>query len=75
MRKLYRWEEEKRIAGICGGLCEIYGIDPTLVRLLFIFLGLATGLIPIVITYLFGWVMIPKRPPGGSILDSQGPVG
>ncbi len=60
MKKLYRSQEDKKIAGIFGGLGEIFGIDPTLLRLAFVFIGLATGIFPIVIAYLVGWIIIPK---------------
>jgi phage shock protein C len=42
IRKLYRSESDRMIAGICGGLGRFFGIDSTLIRLLFIlsiFLG------------------------------------
>lgn len=38
-KKLYRSRVDRKIAGVCGGLGEYFGIDPTLVRLLFV-LGL-----------------------------------
>jgi phage shock protein C len=60
MKKLYRSQEDKRIAGIFGGLGEIFNIDPTLLRLAFVFIGLATGIFPIVVAYLVGWIIIPK---------------
>jgi phage shock protein C len=33
MRRLYRSREDRMIAGICGGMGEVYNIDPTLIRL------------------------------------------
>jgi phage shock protein C len=33
VRKLYRSREDRMIAGICGGVGEVYNIDPTLIRL------------------------------------------
>ena len=32
-KKLYRIEEGKKIAGVCGGVAEYFNIDPTVVRL------------------------------------------
>ena len=32
-KRLYRIEEGKKIAGVCGGLAEYFNIDPTVVRL------------------------------------------
>ena len=31
MKRLYRSEKNKMVAGICGGLGEMFNIDPTLV--------------------------------------------
>jgi len=60
MKKLYRSTENKKIAGIFGGLGEIFNIDPTLLRLIFVFIGLITAVIPLVLAYLVGWIIIPK---------------
>ena len=32
MKRLYRIEQGKKIAGVCGGIAEYFNIDPTLVR-------------------------------------------
>jgi phage shock protein PspC (stress-responsive transcriptional regulator) len=37
----------------------LFDIDPTLLRLLFVFIGLATGIIPLIVAYLVGWIIIP----------------
>ncbi len=59
MKKIHRSQENKKIAGICGGLSEIYSVDPTLLRLAFVFVGLATGIFPLLATYIVGWIMVP----------------
>ena len=61
MKRIYRSQEDKKIAGILGGLGELLDIDPTLFRLSFVFIGLATGIIPLAVAYLVGWIIIPKR--------------
>ena len=70
MKRLYRSATDKKIAGIFGGLGELYSIDPTLLRLAAVFLRLATGLLPIIVAYVVGWIIIPKGPrpqlPAGS---------
>jgi len=60
MKRIYRSQEERKVAGILGGLGELFDIDPTLLRLLFVFIGLATGVIPLAVAYLVGWIIIPK---------------
>jgi phage shock protein PspC (stress-responsive transcriptional regulator) len=61
VKKLYRSTTDKKIAGIFGGIGEVYAIDPTLLRLAAVFLGVATALLPLSVTYLIGWIIIPKR--------------
>ena len=62
MKTLYLSRTNKKILGICGGIGETYDIDPTLIRLLLVFLCVATGILPILITYLVGWMVIPSKP-------------
>ncbi len=62
MKKLYRSREDRMVAGICGGIGESYDIDPTLVRLGVVFLGLATGIMPVLVAYIIGIFIVPLRP-------------
>ncbi len=62
MKKLYRSQKDKMIAGICGGLGEMFEIDSTLIRLALVFIGLATGVLPIIVAYIVGWIIIPISP-------------
>lgn len=62
MRKLYRSREDRMVAGICGGIGEVYEIDPTLVRLGLVFLGLATAVLPLLVAYIVGIFIIPLGP-------------
>ena len=62
MKRLYLSQSDKKIAGVCGGIAQTYDVDPTLVRLAFVFVDLVTGLVPLFIMYFVGWLVIPKRP-------------
>ena len=42
-RRLYRIREGAMMAGVCNGLAAYFGIDPTLVRLAFVFLTIFWG--------------------------------
>ena len=41
-KKLYRSRKNKMLCGVCGGLGEYLGIDPTVVRLLVVLLSLSS---------------------------------
>ncbi len=59
MKKLHRTHKKRMIAGICGGAGEVYSIDPKLLRLVYIFSCLVSGIFPLLITYLIAWIVIP----------------
>ena len=60
-KRLYRSRSDRRIAGVCGGLAEYFGIDPALVRIVFVILALTgVGLI----TYAIFWIAVPSSPRG-----------
>lgn len=59
-KKLYRSETDKVLGGVCGGLAEYFDMDPTLVRLLVIFLELITAG-SAVLLYLIAWLIIPRE--------------
>lgn len=60
MTRFYRSTKDKKLAGICGALGEIYDIDPNLLRILLIVLAILTGFFPLVIIYLAAWVILPE---------------
>ena len=59
-RRLYKSNWNKMIDGVCGGIAEYFGIDPTLVRLgwvLFCALG-GSGFL----AYIIAAIIIPRNP-------------
>lgn len=36
IKKLYRSEKDRMIAGVCGGLADYFDVDPVVVRLLWV---------------------------------------
>ncbi len=62
MRKLYLSREDSKIFGVCGGIGQAYDIDPTLVRLIVVFLCLSSGILPLLLTYIIAWAIVPKEP-------------
>lgn len=59
-KRIYRSTTDKVIGGVCGGLGEYFGIDPTWVRVLFVLSLFAEGVG--LLAYLIGWIVIPKEP-------------
>lgn len=47
--------------GILGGLGEFSGLDPVVVRLLFVFITLVTGFFPFALMYLLAIFIIPDE--------------
>jgi phage shock protein C len=65
-KKLTRSDENKMIGGVCAGLGDYFDIDYTLVRLIFVALGLITVIFPMLVFYVVAWIVIPageKAPP------------
>lgn len=58
--RLMRSRTESIIAGVCGGLGDYFGVDPVIVRLIFVLLTLTTGLGLLVYPVL--WLAMPKMP-------------
>jgi len=59
-KKLYRSEDDRIIAGVCGGLGEHFVIDPVILRILMVILVFSGG--PGIILYLLFWLFIPRQP-------------
>ncbi len=60
-RKLVRSSSDKMIAGVCGGIADYFGLDPTLVRVGFVLLSLLSAAFPGLIVYLILAILMPQR--------------
>ena len=60
MKKLYRSSQDKKIAGVCGGIGAYFSLDPTIVRVLFVMLLLPGGL-PGLLPYAVLWIVVPIK--------------
>jgi phage shock protein PspC (stress-responsive transcriptional regulator) len=61
-RRLYRSRRDRKIAGVCGGLAQYWGIDPVIPRLAWVVFVLAAG--TGLLAYLICWIVIPSEPAG-----------
>jgi len=60
-KKLYRSRNNRMIAGVCAGLAEFFGIDVTVVRLVFA-AGALLGFGSFILVYLVMFVVVPEEP-------------
>ena len=58
-KRLYRSSTDVVLGGVCGGLGDYVGIDPVLIRLLFVFLAVVNGFG--VMLYLILWIILPEK--------------
>ena len=60
-RRLTRSTTNQKIAGVCGGLAEFFGVDATAIRLLWVLLSIVCGaVVGGVLAYLVAWLIIPR---------------
>jgi phage shock protein C len=59
---LQRSRRHKMIAGVCGGIAEWLGWDPTLVRVLYVVGSILSVAFPGMLVYVVLWIVMPKAP-------------
>jgi len=59
VKKLYRSKKDRMLVGVCGGIGEYFGIDSTLVRILWVLLTLGGG--AGLILYIICAIVVPEK--------------
>ena len=59
-KKLYKSIQNKMLDGVCGGIAEYFGIDPTVVRLIWALFSLMGGCG--ILAYIIAAIIIPRNP-------------
>ena len=59
MTTLYRPRNDRMIAGVCSGIARRFGIEPTIVRIIFVASLLLPG--PQILIYLAAWLLMPDE--------------
>ncbi len=62
-KKLYRSRSNRMVFGVCGGLGNFFGIDPSLMRLLFV-IGTLFGFGTFIFIYIAIFIIVPEEPLG-----------
>lgn len=59
MKNLVRRREDRMVAGVCGGVADYLGVDPTLVRLLTV-VGALFSFGAVAVAYVAAWILMPE---------------
>ena len=72
-KKLTRSVDDRWVAGVCGGLGEHFGIDPTLIRVIFVLATLLfSAVVGGLVLYAILWVLMPEAGvPSAKILSED----
>jgi len=60
MKKLHR-SSNRILAGVCGGVAEYFGVDPTVIRIAYVVLSLFTAAFPGLLLYIIMMVLMPNH--------------
>ena len=59
-KRLYKINYGKMVSGVCGGIAEYLNLDPTLVRIAWVILSLATAFSGVLI-YIIAALIMPSK--------------
>ena len=58
-RRLVR--KNAMIAGVCGGIADSFGWDPTIVRIVYVIVSILSAAFPGILVYLLLWFVMPRE--------------
>lgn len=58
-RRLVR--KNAMIAGVCGGIADSFGWDPTIVRIVYVVVSILSAAFPGILVYLLLWFVMPRE--------------
>ena len=69
-KTLYRSKKNHLIGGVAGGIAEYFGVDPLIIRIIFVLLALSGG--SGIVVYIILWILIPQEGESRSRSDDIG---
>ncbi len=60
-RPFVRSRHDRMLAGVLGGVAQRYGWNPTVLRVLFVIVSLASVAFPGILVYLILWLLMPEE--------------
>ena len=61
-RPLRRSRTDRVIAGVCAGLAHHFGLDVSLMRVLYVLVSVLSAAFPGILVYIVMWLVIPEEP-------------
>ena len=59
-KRLARSTTDVKLCGVCAGIAEYFGIDPTLVRIAYAVIMVFSAFVPCIVLYLLLSMIVPK---------------
>lgn len=59
-KKLRLSRKNRIIGGVCGGIAEYFGVDPTLVRVVWVLISFLSFHWSVVVLYIIVWAIMPQ---------------
>lgn len=58
---LRRSRSNRMIAGVVGGLAKHFGLNPRMLRIVYVLVSLLSAAFPGIIVYLILWILMPRE--------------
>lgn len=58
-KKMFKVRNNKFVTGVCGGLAKFFGVDATIIRLIYTIIMVLTGFIPMIVFYVIASFVMP----------------
>lgn len=60
VKKLYR-KKDKKLLGVCAGLGDYFGVDVTIIRLIWVVISVVSGFVPGIVAYVVVALVVPEE--------------
>ena len=60
-QRLFRSRRNRMIAGVCGGIAQWLGWNPTTVRILYVLVSILSAGFPGILVYIILWIVMPEE--------------
>jgi phage shock protein PspC (stress-responsive transcriptional regulator) len=60
-RPLRRSRHDRMIAGVVGGLADYFGIDSSMLRIIYVLVSIFSAAFPGILVYIILWLVVPQE--------------